>query len=272
MPSSQSQGRYLKQAHRAWLMACIPSCLEQHARHAADSSETKQAKSHRTGLASSRQPRQKCHAWNRSDIQEAFTRKCSVPFPNAQCLAGLKPTGKAVSQEAPAHLDLILGARDVLAAIWADLVEGIRSLPTAPPSHHGSPQLAAAVADRSGYFLSSSIRLQGERKRAELGPQARGGRRKTTSRKVVGCWLGGWVRLQQLPASLLAATAQVGTNAAKRVPSHSANFPPTFQSKQAAKRQVQPWRGNMLASKSAARVPPANWLAQACQCVCVNPN
>ena len=31
-------------------------------------------------------------AQNRSDIQAAFTRKRSVPFPHAQCLAGLKPT------------------------------------------------------------------------------------------------------------------------------------------------------------------------------------
>lgn len=33
-------------------------------------------------------------------------------------------------------LDLEFGVGDVVGAIGADLVEGIRSLPAAPPSHH----------------------------------------------------------------------------------------------------------------------------------------
>uniref|UniRef100_A0A0A8YB42 Uncharacterized protein n=1 Tax=Arundo donax TaxID=35708 RepID=A0A0A8YB42_ARUDO len=48
-------------------------------------------------------------------------RKRSMPFPNAQCFSGL---------------DLELGVGDVVAAVGADLVEGIRGQPAAPPSPH----------------------------------------------------------------------------------------------------------------------------------------
>nr|CAB3492355.1 unnamed protein product [Digitaria exilis] len=165
MPSTQSQGRYLKQAHRAWLMACIPSCLEQHARHAADSSETKQAKSHSTGLAST--------------AIAAWLDWLTTPKAEVSCVGGFQ-----------------LNGTEVLAAIWADLVEGIRSLPTAPPSHHGSPQLAAAVADRSGYFLSSSMEEEDDQQKG-------------------GWLLGGWVG-QTAAASCLPPPSLCPANARAR--------------------------------------------------------
>jgi hypothetical protein len=97
---------------------------------------------------------------------------------------------------ASTHLDLELGAGDVLAAIGADLVEGIGGLPAAAPSLHGFPSLTffyllllLLVPQLSAASSSSSNRSREKRSEGGKNRGIPGGRGRWPAERLLG-WAG----------------------------------------------------------------------------------
>jgi hypothetical protein len=97
---------------------------------------------------------------------------------------------------ASTHLDLELGVGDVLAAIGADLVEGIGGLPAAAPSLHGFPSLTffyllllLLVPQLSAASSSSSNRSREKRSEGGKNRGIPGGRGRWPAERLLG-WAG----------------------------------------------------------------------------------
>jgi hypothetical protein len=148
------------------------------------------------------------HAWTQHAISE---RSVSSP-PEMKVKPTQLDSNMGISNQSGAstHLDLELGAGDVLAAIGADLVEGIGGLPAAAPSLHGFPSLTffyllllLLVPQLSAASSSSSNRSREKGREGGTG----GSREEEEDGQRSGCWVGRVSSNRRSPQDQATATA-----------------------------------------------------------------